>query len=902
MTTVIPLLTVVVLISCNPTRDRRINRSWHTLTGHYNVYFNGEQKLLSVLEGLDKGTVNDFTKTLPVFCYGDAKAAKAVSGQLDEVIKKASLSIQNHTVGEYTDDSYLLMGKAHFLKQDYYAALESFQYVNSRYKDKGLRPIATAWIAKCYNGLQKHSEAEAVIGLLISEFGPKLSKGQAVKPTLKQRLFPPIPGEYYREMYATAADIAIKQEKHLSSIHYMQQALKYTTRKPDRIRYTYILGQQLLVADSLKFANQCFRNILSMNAPYDFEFNASINLARAYDIKDKSAAKKVRRSLKRMLRDDKNEGMYDQIHYELGNLEMKEKNRNEAIHQYKLAAAKSTRNANQKALAFLALGNIYLDIPDYKLAQAYYDSTLATLGKDYRDYQKITAKGEVLGQLIANLVVIESEDSLQALSKLSTAEIEQKIDKWIADEKLRIQQRAKEAQRQKALKKMAEQNQQFAPATNLNQGFGSGDAGQWYFYNASLIASGSADFFSLRKWGRRANEDFWRLSAKEKESDQADGNAPQKPDSASEEHSGALEDTVAATPGDGMSVGRKAWISDVPFTEEAFAKSRTRMLDAYYNIGVLYDEKLGDSKESSRAFETLIDRFPGNGYEPEVLYRLYKLNVVMKDSSRANYYKASLITRYPETPYALIVQGKSIKTAETDQNREVVLHYEKTYQAYLEGNYAEVKHMKMEADKRFPGNSLNPKFELLNALAIGKTDSTIVFKKELELIVKTYPRTDVADRAQGILNFIIKQEKGSKDTVKTKSPVEETFVHEPASPHYLIFATRDEKFDNNEGLNQFNRYNEEFGSLDNLKVNNYVTPEGYQLIMVREFADFKKALDYLNGMETLNVIKSQLKFSGSYMLFVISVSNFKKMLKEQKLDMYYRFYSEIKIKQPGKKN
>lgn len=897
------LISLAVLTACNPTRNRRINRAWHTLTGHYNVYFNGEQKLLSVFESLDKGTVNDFTKILPVFTYGDAAAAKAVGGQLDEVLKKSSLSIQNHTVGQYTDDSYLLMGKAHFLKRDYYAALESFQYINSKYKDQGLRPIATTWIAKCYQGLEKPGEAEAVMGLLLSEFGPKTSKGQNIKPTWKERWFPPIPKAYYREMYATAADIAIRQDNFKASIVYLNAALKYTKKKSDKIRFTYILGQVLLASDSLKGANQCFRSILSMNAPYDFEFNASINLARAYDPKDRSAVKRVRKSLKRMLKDDKNDGMYDQIYYELGNLEKKENHLNEAILNYKLSTAKSTRNANQKALSYLALGNIYLEIPDYKLAQAYYDSTLATIGKDYKDYKKITSKGEILSQLISNLVVIETEDSLQALSKLSTAELEQKIDSWILAEKNMIQQRAKEAQRQKALKKMADQNQQMAPATNLNQGFGTGEAGQWYFYNPSLIASGAADFFSIRKWGRRANNDFWRLSNKEKDPNAEEPDGQTKSDSIADDGNEEPVDTVDSNPSAGMTVTRKSWIRDVPFSEADFQKSRGRVLDAYYNIGVLYDEKLNDTKESSKAFETMNDRFPGNAFEPEVLYRLFKLYRVAKDTPRSEYNKANLITRYPESPYALIVQGKSIKTAETDANLAVVAHYEKTYEAYLENDYARVKAMKHEAEKLFPGNSLSPKFELLYALAVGKTDSLGAFRKELEQLVKDYPRTDVAERAQTILDYIKRQEtkpkSGAQQVVIANEP---DFVSEPTAPHYFIFATRDDKFDNNEGLNQFNKYNEDFGSLDNLRVNNYVTPEGYQLIMVREFGDLKKAQDYLNGIETLNIVKSQLKYSGTYLLFVISVNNFKKMLKEQKVDQYHLFYQSLKPKKPTPKN
>jgi len=860
------------------------------------VYFNGEQKLLKALENLESGTVNDFTRILPVFTYGDEAAAKGISGQMDEVLKKASLSIQNHTVGKYTDDSYLLMGKAHFIKRDYFAAIESFQYINSRYKDKGLRPISTVWIAKCYSGLKKEEEAEAVVSLLISEFGPKSSKGKEVKPSIKERLFPSHPDEFYREMYATAADIAIKQQKYNTATINLQRALNYTSRKPERIRYTYILGQLSLINDSIKQANAYFKDILSSNAPYTFEFNASINLAKAFDKNDKSAVRKVRKSLKRMLKDEKNDGMYDQIWYELGNLEQKTGNLNEAIKDYHMAAATSTKNPNQKALAYLELANIYFSLPDYRLAQEFFDSTAESMSKDYRDYQKIKIKQEVLNQLINNLIVVETEDSLQSLAKLSQPELEKKIDSWIAEKKKYEINKAKDAQRQKALAKQAEANALANPSGgNNNLNLFNNEAGLWYFYNPSLMTAGAADFFSMKRWGRRANTDFWRISSKEKQEESEENTA--KADSiAANEKAGAKQDADASALPD-ISDDRKAWIKDVPFSEDALDKSNSRMLDALFNIGVLYDEKLLDYKESLKDFELLEERFPANAYEPEVLYRMYKMYTVRKDTSHAKFCKANLIARYPESPYALILQNKHLKSAETDANKEVVEHYERTYEEYLKANYQNVKLMKMEADKQFPGNSLKPKYEFLYALAVGKTDSLSKFKKELELIVTDYPNLDVGERARSILSYIKKRETVlTKDSTQQVNKAEPDFVIETSGPQYVIFATKEEKYDNNELLSGFNRYNEEFSSMDNLKVNNFLSPEGYQLVMIRDFSEIKKAQDYLKSLAALDFIKSQIQFTGKYMIFVISPANFKKMLKDQKLESYAKLWQEFNNK------
>jgi len=876
-----------LLLACNPNKDKWLNRNWHTMTGRFNVYFNGEIKFQESLEALEAGHQNDFSKVLDVFPYGDEAAAKGVAGQMDVVLKKVSAAIQNHYVGRYTDNSYLLMGKAHFFKRDYYAAMEAFQYVNSKYKDQGLRPISTCWIAKCYTGLDKVGEAEAVMGLLLSEEAAKTKK-----KSLYRKVFPETPKDYTREIYATAADIAIKQEKYATAAEKLKIALEYTTRKKDKIRYTFILGQLYAGLDSVKLANQYFSKVLGMNAPYDFEFNASLYLARAYDVNDKSSVKRVRRSLKRMLRDDKNDGYYDQIWFELGNLELKEKNIPAAIKAYQMAANQPSKNPNQKALAYLALGNIYLDLPDYKLAQAYYDSTATSISPTYKDYKKIIDKKTVLSDLISNLIVIEREDSLQAIAKLDQAQIEQKIDQWIAAAKADSAFNAK----RKKEKKEQDANKNLNPQQNLANAntAGFGEQGQWYFYNPTIMASGAAEFFSQRKWGNRTNEDYWRIAAKEKEKkvevDEATGEEIKDSSGTATGQTDEKKDDTPDKTIPPIGADRQAWIRDVPFSRDDMAKSNAQLVSAFYTIGTIYDEKLSDAKEAIKDYELLLSRFPKNEYEPEVMYKLFKLYNAQKQTAKAEAIRSRLIAEYPNSTYALIVQNKAVSSAETDANKEVVMFYEQTYSLYTEGNYEEVKRRKAEAAKKFPGNSLQAKFDLLNAMAVGRTDSVEVFKKELNEIVMRYAKTDVAERAQGILDYLKKRAEATvPDSLKPKEP---DFVIETPGPFYVVIAIKDDKLDMNEIVGRITSYNEEFNEFDNLRTNTMLSNEGYQVLMVREFKEIGPAITYQTDFQARDTMKKRLKYEGNFIVFVISSANFKKMLKEQKIDSYNKLYTE----------
>lgn len=891
---VLVLLTLVM--ACNPTRDRWLNRKWHTLTGHYNVYFNGEIKFIEAVEGYEKGVQNDFSKILPIHITPDEGAAKGMTSAMDEVIKKASKSIQMHTVGRYTDDSYLLMAKAQFYKRDFFAALEGFQYINSKYPNTDLTKITTAWIARCYDGLNKQGEAEAVMGLLISEIDPTKFAGKKKVPekfilktqklTKPQKVF----------IYATAADIYLKQEKYNLAADRLKVAVANTSVKKEKIRYNYILGQLYLLQDSIQQAKQCFVKVTKLLAPYDFEFNANLNLTRTYDPNNKKEVNQVKRNLKRMLRDDKNEGLYDQVYFELAKVEHRANEIPNAIKHYQLSIAKSTKNATQKTLSYLALGDIYLAMPNYRLGQAYYDSAASVIPTDNKDYKKVQDKKNVLSELISNILTIETEDSLQRLSKLSKAELEKRVDSWIIAAKLKAEQDAKNAIAQKEIEKQAE----------LNKPIGGGPAlptlgveqGQWYFYNASIKATGEQEFFSVRKWGRRENEDFWRIAAKEKVKD---------PNANAGDVAPAKDSTSLSKDGDGkkspdetkdgkkdnekvsVSEERAAWVKNVPYGAVELEKSNEKIREAYYNLGNIYEEKINDPKEAITSFTTLNKRFPASDYEPEALYRLFKLYNNIKQTDKAENAKSELINKYPDSKYALIIQNKTVVSSENSTNKEILKTYEGIYQMYLDGNYMAVKQAKLEADKKYSGNAMQAKFDLVYALAVGKTDSIGAFKLELMEITKAYPKTDVAERAQDILNLINNPTSATAKVEETNKP---EFSLDADAPHYYVFATKADKYDMNDLLQKIINYNEEYHQLESLRANTLISNDGYQILYVREFSKLDPAVKYLDGFSTVDFFKNNVTSGVTYLQFVISTDAFKKMLKEKKIEAYNTYFSE----------
>lgn len=879
------LIGIVILFACNPNKEKWLNKKWHSVVGHYNIYFNGELKLKDAISTLNAGHANDFNKILDVFPYGTEDAAKGVSNVLDEAMKKFSGTIQLHKVGSYTDEAWFAIAKTHYFKRDFYASQEAMQYMISKYPEQ-YKDISTAWIAKCYLGLAKPQEAEAVIGLVLSS--KKIEKKDIT------------------EVYLTAAAVNIKLEKYQSAIENLNKVLKEGwLKKEEKIRYHYILGQLYAQANDNKNALLNFNKVLNLVPSYDFGFNANINITKLYDINDKKSVNKVRRSLKRMANDDKNIDYLSKIYFELGKLELSQNNNNAAIVAFKKSNEKASSIPSQKAKTSYELAKLFFEIKDYKNARLYYDTTANLYDKKDKQYTIIISTKNVLSDLINNLEVYEAEDSLQALSKLNKAALTQKVNEWIEADIKKKEQAAKEAKKNKQIEISVAANQANAVNNgNTPQAFdNSANGAKWYFYNTNLLASGLLEFVSFKKWGNRVNEDFWRLSGKEKISkqndsllDNDDGNeklniAKKDSDVDQTKFEELLNEKNNIVLGD---KAKESWIKNVPFSNAALENSNLNMMEALHNLGVIYYAKIKNYKEAINYLNKLENKFPKNEYEPEAWYYLHKSHDELKEKKNASKYKDDLISIYTENQYTLLLLGKPLNTKSTDQNKELVKLYDSTFEAYKGERFEEVKLLKNNADKKYPGNNFRPKFEFINALAIGKTEKIENFKLALISVTKEFPKTDVAEQAQDILNILNKSEKKleviGKDTNMT------AFDMEPNAPHYYIMAIKNERANFTTYVDNIYTYNEAFASLDNLKVNALMSNEGYQYLLVREFTTMKKAEDYYAGIKANNVIKNKLKVNEEYIDFVISTNNYKAILRDKQMEKYFTYYKKLQAK------
>ena len=95
---------------------------------------------------------------------------------------------------------------------------------------------------------------------------------------------------------------------------------------------------------------------------------------------------------------------------------------------YNTAIRSSTKNQNQKGLAYLQIAEIYFKNGDYKHAKTYYDSTLTVLSPAYSNYELIRLKSSNLDLLADRFQTIAREDTFQMLASLPQADRDLRID------------------------------------------------------------------------------------------------------------------------------------------------------------------------------------------------------------------------------------------------------------------------------------------------------------------------------------------------------------------------------------------------------------------------------------------------------------------------------------------
>lgn len=863
----IPLL---FLFSCSIKKNSFTRRAFHNLTCHYNGYWNGDQAYKDGLQSLNNKVVEDYTKVLPVFNYGDEKDVQTINQNMDRAIEKASIMIQRHSMKfsnveyvKWIDDCYLLIGKARLYKREYIGARRSFKFVIAEYPENDIKYEAMLWLARTYNQLEEYEKAEPVL----TSFAKIMTEENV--PLNTRKTFPLVFANYY-----------ILQEKYDKAKKYLSQAVNINTKKQLVTRLKFVQAQIFQKEENLSRASELYSQVIKRNPPYEMAFQAKINMAKSFDA-ESGNSEQIVKILNKMLRDSKNKEYRDQIYYALAEVALKDNNDTLAINHLRLSVALSTENDYQKSVSSLKVADMYFNIPDYENSQAYYDTAMQSLPKDFPNYEQEKAKAETLSLMVDNLSTIQMQDSLQYLAALNENERSSIIDKIIEDYIEEENQKLEEI-------RIQQQNAQFdEPADNIIPGRAAG--GKWYFYNPQTLSFGYTEF--VKKWGKRKLEDLWMLKNKKSTSFGIQSEELMASDS-------TISDSTIIVSNDPKERG--FYLQNIPLTPEQIAVSDSLIIESFFMLGKLYKEGLKNNEKAAGTLKELISRYSENKYLLKSYYNLYKIFGEEDNQKQSDFYKNLIVANYPESNYAKVILNPDYYKEINAQKSEAAGLYKKAYQAWLDKEYYIVMSYADYAIDTYEDTALIPKFDYLKALSLGKievTDSLIV---ALRKIVAQYPKSSVKPLAENILaqltnsNSDKETKKNQKEKALRQSPYKH---HKKKDAHFYVFVinTKEVNIPVHALKVRVSDFNKENYRLMELNINSILLDDQHQIITVGNFKDDKTALSYLNHISTSEYVYANMS-PETHDSFVISTSNYPIFYREKNVKNYLEFFKKDYLK------
>ena len=844
------------------------------LTAKFNILFNARTLVKESEQRIQESYLTSYDQHISVFCEPDEKLGKAESANLDKAILKANIVANEKSQSRFVDDAYVLIGIANYLKADFYNSVEYFTYVYKGYpKEKDNRQAALIWRGRALMQLHRMAEAEASLDTALKYL--KTSKKMVA------------------EAYASKAQWYIYAKAYEPAIPLLNKAIKACTNKAQRIRLTFLLAQLELETGKKALASSHFTQVYKSNAAFDMAFNAHLN---QLSIAEQNSSKKVDRikTLQTLLKDDKNSDNVDQIYFQIGRSYQDAGNAKQAELNYKQSVLKSKRNQTQKGLSYLALANLYFNQPDYVTAKNYYDSTLSVLPSSHPSFDAIRKKNSNLDLLTSQLIIIATEDSLQALNKLPEAEKRLKI---IAQ----LEQKAK----QDAAKKQTAGSPNTGMYTTNNDNTGNQIDAKFYFNNSAALSQGFADF--KKRWGTRPLADDWRRS-------QTSSMVAMQTNNAIAASSSSLKATDGA---DAINEQVNVILFTLPNTPDKLAQSNLRIANAYYEIGNYYREVAQDTAAAIGTFEELLVKFPNYENTAAVCYNLFRLYAEL-DSVKSASFKASILKNYPNSLYAKVILDPEFSQKQDEQVVALNRAYNQTFDEFAKKNYTNTLVCILELKAQFGENKLSPQLAYLKTIAEGHQEELAPFETSLKNIVSTYPEDKlITPLVKNHLDFIEKNRKvlAAKLAVLTdKDPLVYALVEEtkteiisskPAkvletnslfsladSSHYYVVidvANGGANLSSSRfGIGQFNRANFADGA-----IKHQLKPVGdaNQLIYIGEFYSKNTATDYLQNIRSL--LPDIMKVSKeSYSIYLCTKANLDLLTNTDLLIQYQKFYTE----------
>ena len=909
---IIPFTAVIlsmIVVGCSTQKNTSQSRWWHSFNARYNTYYNGTLAYIDGALEKETGNKDNYTEMIPLYTVSNKNSKELGKANFERAITKCEKAIQQHSIKrrpewnksrrktekdiewlsrkEYNPflwKAWLLMGRSQFQKGDFEGAASTFSYMSRLYATQpAIYGRARAWLAKCYIEQDWTYDAEDVIRNMKRDS---------------------IHWRAQKEWDYTLADYYIHTGDFTQAIPYLRKVISHEMRRKQKAREWYLMGQLQAAIQNREQAYKAFKHCISLNPPYELEFNARIAMT---EVLAKNNAKKMISRLKRMAISDKNAEYLDQVYYAIGNIYLAEKDTAKAISAYEKGNVKATRSGIEKGVLLLHLGDLYWGMEKFSDARRCYGEAIGLLDKDRKDYQQLSDRSKVLDELVPFTESVHLQDSLQQLAKMNEKDRNAAIDRVItALKKKEKEERNKKAEEESARQQAQNGGNNMVNKNNTNNKNNNTQSstqnGQWYFYNPIAVSQGKTQF--QRLWGKRENIDNWQRINKTvvANSQGAEEMTDEVRDSLAQvaQQEDSLKQITDSAQNDPHK--REYYLAQIPFTEEQIEASNKVLEDALYHSGVIFKDQLDNLPLSEKALRRLEDNYPDYEHMDDNYYHLYLLYSRKNMPDTAETYIGKLKDKYPDSQWTTLLTDPYFK-----ENAKFGVHiedslYAATYEAFKASRYNEVKGNSTISEKRFPMGANRDKFLFIGGLSKLNDGDTKGCIEDMKTVVEKYPDSRLSEMAGMIVNGVNEGRRlyGGKfdlgDVWNRRTTVlndndstsAKKFTSDRNTDFTFLFVYNPDSVNENQLIFEMAKFNFTRYLVRNFDMN-IEDQEGLHQMIFSGFRNFDEAWQYAHAVSQQTAVTKLLYKARA---IIISQSNLKLLGKQYTYNEYEKYYNQ----------
>ena len=870
------LLGWTLVFSCTSQKDTFVNRLYHNTTARFNAYYLAKEKMEELDRKIMEEYEEDFSQILPVFYPLDSAVIESSEAELDEIRSLCSKAIDWHRISNWVDPSYFLLGKVDYYMANFDDAQNTFKYLNVNSKQDDVRHLSLIHLLRLFVDLEKYDDAVYVMDFL--------SKETYISDENRYLLYKTL--AYYYEA---------KEEQDMVAPA-LFRALEFAENKNDISRINFILGQLYQRAGLDAVAYEYYQKAVTGSPTYERTFFAQLFSQQVAELEKSKDFRRVRSYYDDLYKDRKNIEFRDVILYEKAMFEYKQEEIQESIRLLTLAAKEPTENRRQKGYIYQKLADIYLqDNNDYLTTKYYLDSAMEQFRETDRNYAALAAQKEVFDNYALNFELIQRNDSLIALSKLTPEEQEAFVDDFLKNEEARLIREAE----------AAKSNKSSRPFENLLASVGGGSASTFYWDNPTAIQQGAIEF--SRVWGKRDLTDHWRRSNKSFQESSMGQQDEQNIEPLTEQAVDSGEQTDGQVP---TLPDRNSLLERIPKDESTIKNMLDELEDGYFNLGKLLFFDLKEPNKSIDYLEKLVSQYPNSVKKPEAYYTMY---LAFKELNENTARYANLLNEeFPDSQYTKSVNNPE-SVSGTQANFESSRNYREAYILYQSSEFDQSRSIIRSTLDEYPLSKNTDRLLLLDIMISGKTGNTQEFIHRLESYILNVNDPELLYLAKNMLrNFggtedgtladtTMATEGSSEDDLESTESLDET-PETPAeeSPyslnlnqtHVFILAIEPRIASESKNLTaDLENFHAQNFTNDRLRTGTISLTRENTIVIISPFSNGEKATKYreefLKSFNTEN-LSEELKMSS----FVISIENFQQLNKRKDIDEYKAFYKE----------